>query len=189
MGIEFSTALSIAALCVSFYTLWKQRKRLKVVFDDNYIQFNPKEQLWLEENRYYIPCEKGILVGFSLINPGQTPMSVFDLVVISKKQQCKLPFILKHFIPETYKNKELKITASDDKAYSPEIPDRPSQLVRPGEYFRIDLVICPEYLDSDDTLLVSMKVTSTSFFHRSKIYPNGNKRIYEAHEKIYKLMV
>lgn len=180
--------ISALSLLVSIFTYWRQRKRLTVDFDDTCFLFDSTKNIYLDDNHFYIPTPFGIQTGFSLINPGHCNISIFSLMAINLRTGRKQCILLKSLIPDEYKNCQLKLYHSPQDISLPEIPDRPSALIRAGEYLRIDLIILPDKDTTEkDSILVTFKSTDTSLLHQSKRMAPSEKRKYRAYEKIYPL--
>lgn len=176
------------SLLVSLFTYWRQRKRLTVEFDNTCLIFNSMKNIYLNDNLFALPAPFGVEIGISLVNPGHCNISIFDLMVINQRTGRRQSFLLKSLIPDVYKNCQLKIYLSEKERSLPEIPERPSALIRSGEYVRIDLVILTETdTNNTDALLITFKSTDTSWINRSIYNKKSKKHIYHAYEKTYSL--
>ena len=187
---SYAIYISIFSLLISFLTLYRQRKRLTVTWQENCYVLNPKTDIFFKGEPYPTSAKVAFYTSVNIVNPSNVNMAFFDLRAFNPKTNEN------HFIatqrstlPEV-QNNPLFITAfglENLENFFIKLPARKFGELNAGSYTSIDvLIFANKYVAIDDGIVVSIKVTDTSWFHRS-LFSDTNRKIYKAHEFFYNL--
>ena len=159
---SYAIYISIFSLLISFLTLYRQRKRLTVTWQENCYVLNPKTDIFFKGEPYPTSAKVAFYTSVNIVNPSNVNMAFFDL---------------RAFNPKTNENHFI----ATQRSTLPEVQNNPLFITA------IDvLIFANKYVAIDDGIVVSMKVTDTSWFHRS-LFSDTNRKIYKAHEFFYNL--
>lgn len=187
---DFSILISGISLIISCITLYRQRKRITVTWGDNLYVLNPQTDIIFNGSPYPANADVAFYTSVQIINPGHSNMAFFDLRAFNPRTNEN------HFIatqrtclPEV-QNNSIFISAFGIKYldnFFIKLPERNFGNLSAGSYTSVDILIfANRNVCLDDGIRLSLKVTNTSWFSRSR-YSNTNRKIYKAYEKKFDL--
>lgn len=141
---SYAIYISIFSLLISFLTLYRQRKRLTVTWQENCYVLNPKTDIFFKGEPYPTSAKVAFYTSVNIVNPSNVNMAFFDLRAFNPKTNEN------HFIatqrstlPEV-QNNPLFITAfglENLENFFIKLPARKFGELNAGSYTSIDVLI------------------------------------------------
>lgn len=190
--MNITTLLAFASFIISIYTLYRQRKHLTITFPDNFYLLETKKHVFFNGEPYPAQSKYALYGSIDIVNSSHMNMSYFDLRCFSPHSNKNHFLATQRTVLPTVGNDTLLISPygiDNPFAFFVKLPLRKFGALPAGSYTSIDvLIFINEEVDLKSGLMLSLKATDTSIFHRSK-YSDTNRCIYRAHEKLYDMSV
>lgn len=182
-----SITISIASLAISLYTLWRQRKRITISFDPALFVLDPKKDILVLNEPYPFASDVAFWFTIHVINPSNVNLSFFDLRVFDPDTNKNHFILTKKTMVENLSHFPIHLRPYGPDGYTADIPEHNYGSIKAGDVMRLDIIVIRN-LDAPlgDELTVSLKVPTTSIFHRS-LFSNTDRKIYRAYEHTYSL--
>ena len=115
--------IAIISLIISVYTIWKQRIKLTVTFQQNMLIDHPDAVFMLGPNGEIRSHHPTAQTQIEIVNSGTNDVAFFDLRVFDGLTNRNIPFITENTIPIEYPDKKV-FTLFDETYYQLDIPKR-----------------------------------------------------------------
>lgn len=182
-----SITISIASLAISLYTLWRQRKRITISFDPALFVLDPKKDILVLDEPYPFASDVAFWFTIHVINPSNVNLSFFDLRVFDPDTNKNHFILTKKTMVETLSHFPIHLRPYGPDGYTADIPEHNYGSIKAGDVMRLDIIVIRNLdVPLGDELTVSLKVPTTSIFHRSR-FSNTDRKIYRAYEHTYSL--
>lgn len=192
-------ALIISGLSflVSITTLYRQRKRLVVTWQENLYVLNPETNIFVNniplKTLYPVDSEIAFYGTVDIVNPSNMNMSYFDLRAFNPKNN------INHFIATMrtlpLKTNDVYISAFNNPSsltnFYTKIPERKFGNLPAGSYTSIDILIfANKHVDLNDGIMLSVQTSNASILdllRRKNIFSVTNRKIFKSYQKYYKV--
>lgn len=182
-----SIIFSIASLAISLYTLWRQRKRITISFDPALFFLDPKKDILILEKPLPFASDVAFWFTIHIINPSNVNLSFFDLRVFNPDTNKNHFILTKKTMVEAFSKSSIHLRAYGPDGYTADIPEHNYGSIKAGDVMRLDIIVIHNfYVPLGDKLTVSLKIPTTSIFHRSR-FSNTDRNIYRAYEHTYSI--
>lgn len=181
LKLKVSDWLSIFALLISLYTLWKHRKRVSVDWGKNIEEAEIGSVFSANNGQVNGTYEYAYIATLSIINSSPNDIGFFDLRAFNPKTNINLALVTKRTFPMFQeKSKVFHILDKNNSNYAElDIPSRKFGILKANSFNRFDLiVVLPITKDIDlDTISISFKISkSASFFKRDSFALTKRKK-------------
>lgn len=177
--------ISIIALVVSFWTLYKNRKTLTVEIRDKLECIEDKEVFIYNSDVEAVSYGKGLFVTIDIVNPSPSDIAFFELRAFDTKNNENIFLLTKKTLHYTNKDKHIYRSFGEkgEKIFRLDIPEEDHGVIRSNSFTQFDLFIIPK--DNTTELIISFKVAIKSRFERDKFAISSVGKTYKTYKQKY----
>jgi hypothetical protein len=171
--------IAIISLIISVYTIWKQRIKLTVTFQQNMLIDHPDAVFMLGPNGEIRSHHPTAQTQIEIVNSGTNDVAFFDLRVFDGLTNRNIPFITENTIPIEYPDKKV-FTLFDETYYQLDIPKRTFGVFKANSFTKMSIVVIldklPKELENIDNIHISFKIARNAYFKKDKFAVTNRKK-------------
>lgn len=177
-------AISLSALLISFFTLFKNRKTLTITWSTDIKPISPDVILFGEVSRP-IDSKVCFYLNVDIVNPSPNDIAFFDLRAFNPETNMNYYLITKKSLPIDIRETPISLTYFNETFFL-EIPDKNYGVFKSNSFAKLDLIIIPRNL-TGEKLVISFKVADKNLISYDK-FAVTNRKKYKLFQRVFGVM-
>lgn len=178
----------VLSLVISLYTLWKQRIRINVDWDESFEIITPDSLFFGLQNKvlgskFFLSCV------IDIVNPSPNDIGYFDLMAFEEDTNANLYLATKKAIPKPFADKPIYYFPEQDifvgLGYTLDIPEAKNGIFPKNSFSRLNILVAPmQGGQIPQKLVISFKIASEPLLSYEPFFGTSRKQ-YRTFRRVY----